>query len=392
MEKVPSAYLEGYEEARLYDPAAADNYIRHTLIGDPELDPVMEELSTLPTAEIHRLVRGAVEQQEDVMARAPKILCDFMESVREPPSWVDFKAFRPGIRAFHANMSNMLIAYAVGSAVEGFSTLVSKSFSITGRVTGMGNGGQRRLRQNNRHMVEIYYPGGLDRDGDGWKVSMRIRFIHARVRRLMAESEAWNHEAWGTPLSAAHIGGISLFTFSIRQFEHATSMGAIVTPDQKESIVAIWRYVGHILGVPESILYTDEDEARNLYKVAHMCEPPPDEDSLAVANTVFKVIPVMAGVKTEAEQKSLSKYAYRLSRALIGNQLAEKFKYPRTFRIRWIVLLYYRLRDRLIRLLTPEAAQRQGAFDQIFDATQYDEEGISYRMPDHVRATQSSPW
>lgn len=30
------------------------------------------------------------------------------------------------MRAFHENMSNMLIAYAVGSAVEGFSTLASK--------------------------------------------------------------------------------------------------------------------------------------------------------------------------------------------------------------------------------------------------------------------------
>ncbi len=76
------------------------------------------------------------------------------------PPWVDFESFKPGMRAFHANMSNMLIAYAVGSAVEGFSTLVSKSFSLTGRVTGLGPGGERRLRQNNRHMVEVYFPDG----------------------------------------------------------------------------------------------------------------------------------------------------------------------------------------------------------------------------------------
>ena len=38
--------------------------------------------------------------------------------------------------------------------------------------------------------------------------------------------EAWDHEAWETPLSAAHLGGFSLYTFSIRQFEHAASMGS----------------------------------------------------------------------------------------------------------------------------------------------------------------------
>ena len=35
---------------------------------------------------------------------------------------------------------------------------------------------------------------------------------------------------------------------------------------------------------------------------------------------------------------------------------------------------------------------RENAFTQIFEATQYDMDGISYRMPDHVRASQSSPW
>ena len=47
MVQSPSAYIEGYAKARLYDQAAADNYIRHTNIGDPVLDPVLEEISSL---------------------------------------------------------------------------------------------------------------------------------------------------------------------------------------------------------------------------------------------------------------------------------------------------------------------------------------------------------
>ena len=33
---------EGHAKARLYDQAAADNYIKHTTIGDPVLDPIMD--------------------------------------------------------------------------------------------------------------------------------------------------------------------------------------------------------------------------------------------------------------------------------------------------------------------------------------------------------------
>lgn len=390
MLNVPAAYLDGYARARSVDREVADNYIRHTTIGDPELDPVMEELARLPPAEMHRFIRAGVEQDDDAtLRRAPRALRDFFDNV-QVPDWVDFETFEPGQRAFYANVSNMLIAYAVGSAVEGFSTLVSKSFSITGRVPNLGPGAVRRLRWNNRHMIETYFPGGLLQDGEGWKISTRIRFIHARVRALLAESGAWDQEAWGTPLSAAHLGGISLFTFSVRKFEHAASLGSKITAEERESITAVWRYVGHILGVPEAMLFTDREAATRLYRIAHLCEPPPDDDSRAVANAVFKAIPVMAGLTDESEKQRLALYAYKLSRALIGHPLANRLGYPKTSTFG--TLPNYRARAFLRRQLHPRHVLAQDSLSQIFDAAQYDREGISYRMPDHARAAQQSPW
>ena len=43
MTEIPSAYVEGYEKKVLpHDKAAADNYIKHTMIGDPVMDEIME--------------------------------------------------------------------------------------------------------------------------------------------------------------------------------------------------------------------------------------------------------------------------------------------------------------------------------------------------------------
>lgn len=393
MVQVPSAYAEGYAKARHLDPEAANNYIRHTAVGDPELDPVMDELSGLPPPALHMYIKAGIEQQADVLRSAPQALRDFFDKVdHDVPSWVDFDSYWPGTQAFFANMGNMLIAYAVGSAVEGFSTLVSKSFSISGRVTGLGAGAERRLRQNNRHMVEVYYPDGLKRGGDGWKISTRIRFIHSQMRRLLGESDAWDHEAWGTPLSASHVGGIALFTFSIRQFEHAISMGSSISQEQRDAIVRIWRYAGYLLGVPESILFTNEQEARRTYEIGHLCEPAPDVDAVGVANAVFKAIPQMAGVTGEAETKSLQMYAYRLSRALIGNKLADQYGYPNTIRVKFLVLTYYRVRQLMLNLMAGRQRVRVADFTQIFEAAQYDAGGISYRMPDHARSAKQSPW
>ena len=156
MLETPLTYTNGYAKARLEDQALADNYIKHTTMGDAALNPVMEELSSLPPEDLHRFIEGGIEQRDEILSQAPKVLRDFFKDLEDPP-WLDFEAFHPGIRAFHANVDLVLVAFVTGVLVEGFSTLIAKSFKITGRVAST----KRRLHQNNRHMMEIFYPGGL---------------------------------------------------------------------------------------------------------------------------------------------------------------------------------------------------------------------------------------
>ena len=68
-----------------------------------------------------------------MLRTAPQPLRDFFNNL-EDPAWLDYEAFRPGIRAFHANVDLMLVAFVTGVLVEGFSTMIAKSFNITGRV------------------------------------------------------------------------------------------------------------------------------------------------------------------------------------------------------------------------------------------------------------------
>ena len=385
MTQSPSAYTEGHAKARRYDQAAADNYIKHTTIGDSVLDPIMEELSSMPPADLHRFIKAGIEQQDEVLRKAPQVLRDFFETLEEPPPWLDYDAFRPGIRAFHANVDLMLVAFVTGVLVEGFSTLIAKSFVITGRVSST----KRRLQQNNRHMMDIFFPGGLYRENDGWKLSTRIRFIHARIRCLLAKSEDWNHETWGTPVSAAHLG-FAISVFSNRLLEYSQRVGARFSKEERESVLGVWRYAGYLMGIPETILYTTGAEAEEMYKIGYMCEPVADADSIAVANGLIHAIPSVADVTDPVEKKRLTDMAYRLSRALIGNQLAERFQFPRISTMG--TLLSYRVKQRIQRWLTGGQLVRAGNFTQLLQISVYDEDGLSYKMPDHVKHSMSSSW
>ena len=385
MEQSPSAYSEGYAKARRYDQAAADNYIKHTTIGDPELDPIMEELSAMPPADLHLFIRAGIEQRDEVLRNAPRVLRDFFETLEEPPPWLDYDAFRPGIRAFHANVGLMLIAFVTGVLVEGFSTLIAKSFSITERVSST----KRRLQQNNRHMMDIFFPSGLYRENDGWKLSTRIRFVHARIRTLLDKSEDWNHEAWGRPVSAAHLG-FAISVFSQRLLEYSRQVGADLDEEERESVLSVWRYAGYLMGIPETVLYTTAAEAEEMYKIGYMCEPAPDADSIAVANGLIQAIPSVADVTDPVERQKLTELAYRLSRALIRNKLAERFEFPKTPVVGTLFL--YRMKQRFQRMLKGGSLVRSGNFTQLLQLSVYDGYGVTYEMPDHAKHSKSNPW
>ena len=380
----PSAYVEGYESARRFDSALADKYVRHTRIGDPELDPVMEEIYSLHPAELHKFIGAGIEQRDEELRAAPEPLRRFFEDLREP-EWLDHNAFQPGVRAFHANADLMLVAFVAGVLVEGFATLIAKSFTMTGRVAAT----KRRLQQNNRQLLEIFFPGGLLRNGDGWKLSTRVRFVHARIRSLLARHEEWDSEAWGTPLSAAHLG-FAISVFSKRLLDYSQLVGASFTEEEKASILDVWRYTGYLMGIPESILYEGGAEADRIHRIANMCEPPPDSDSAAMANALICAVPGIVDIRDDEEQKQVITLAYKLSRALIGNELAGHFQYPkvRTFG----TLFGFRMKQRLQRYLKSGLMVRADNFSQLLQISVYEESGLTYDLPDHVKHEKSHPW
>ncbi|MDE0144376.1 MAG: oxygenase MpaB family protein [Nitrospira sp.] len=383
----PSAYADGYAKARLFDEAVADNYIRHIIIGDPVLDPVLEEVSGLSPDALHRFIEAGIEQQVDVLRSAPQALRDFFDHFEEPP-WLDYQAFRPGILVFNENVQLMLVAFVAGVLVEGFSTLIAKSFNITKRV----ESSDRRLKQNNRQLMEIFYPGGLRRDGDGWKLSTRVRFVHARIRNLLAKSDDWKHDAWGAPLSAAHLG-FALSIFSKRLLDYSALVGARFSDEEKESVLAVWRYAGYLMGIPETILYTNAKEADTIYRIGYMCEPLPDADSVTMANALIQSIPSVAGITDPGEKKKVISLAYRLSRALLGNTLANQFQYPKGWNIGTLFLFRNKQRmQRWFKRWFKKGGIRSDNFSQMLQISVYDEGGLSYKMPNHVYNSKSNPW
>ncbi|MYG26014.1 MAG: DUF2236 domain-containing protein [Boseongicola sp. SB0677_bin_26] len=388
--RFPSAYAKGHARARLVDPDAADLYVRHAMIGDPELDPVMDELAGLPRADLTRFVTAGIEREPEVLRGAPRALRDFFEGIEDVPAWVDFASLDPGVRAFHANTVPILAAFVAGTLIEGFATLIAKSFAKTGRVFDKG---VRRLRQNNRHQAEIFHPGGLRRNADGWKLSVRVRFVHAQVRRLLADSGEWEEDAWGIPISAANLG-YSIACFSERTLTHSRALGARYSPEQREGYFAVWRYVGHLMGIPEAILYTSKQEAWSMFRIGFLCEPDADDESVIMANALINSAPLVAGITDPAERSALvNRVIFPISRALVGSELADSLRFPPCTKLNAQgTLLLYRLGQGLKGSFPRLFGEEMSTLERLFEASWYDPAGMNYSLPDHVHAERSSDW
>ena len=394
--RIPSDNKPGYERARVVEPEIARNYIAHTYVADPEADALMLELADLDPFEMRQLLQAAMDNDEDGLKGAPTILRDFFDSMTLP-DWVDLSEFPAGVQMFHRNSKVILASFVSGVLIEGFMTNISKSFFITGRVRDQG---VRRLQQNNRHLVECFLPGGLERHGDGWKLSVRIRLIHAQVRRLLNESNEWDADAWGVPLSSAHLG-FAITAFSARLLAHMRRLGASYTEEEAASFMAAWRYIGWLMGIPETILFRDEADALKLFEIGGMCEPEPGVESIAMANSLVNSAPLLADMTDPQVRQAFAKYIYGVSRAVIGNKLAEQLKYPPTSTIG--VLAWFRIQQRYERLMRNTTLRKlpllsridRGMYDQfagLIQVSAFDEAGISYAVPDHVYNEQSSKW
>ena len=391
--QIPSSYVPGYEKTRPSNPGLADRYIAHTMIGDPAADALMQELGDLDVDQTHWYIRACIDGDEKASRQVPEALRQFFRDIEILPEWYHSKDVLPGCSLFHKYSDLFLTAFVTSVIIRGFTTLISLSFFATGRVLDYGI---RRLRQNVAHLLEIMIPGSLDPQGDGWKLSIRVRLVHAQVRRLLGNSDQWNTTTHGLPLNAAHVG-YAAASFSAMMLQDAMKLGMKATAEERASFMHIWRCSAWLMGVPDAMLFNDEEDAQEIVRVSLACEPPFEIESVAMSHALINSAPVVIGIKDRNKRAKLVKLGYRLSRTLLGHETADRLRFPKysTFgflpylkALRWLQEL-----GQHIPFLRSQGTRFRN-FERLLEISILDDQdgGISYRLPDHHLADVSRKW
>lgn len=333
-----------------------------------------------------------MEQDATCLADAPQALKTFFNQIDVPPPWFDPAGRRvyAGCRAFHNDSDLFLLAFLGDVIVRGFATMISKSFFLTGRLWDYD---VRRLQRNILHLTEIMIPEGLDRQGEGWKLSVRIRFVHAQVRRLLNLSGEWDAATYGTPLSAAHVA-LAASGFSAQLLEAGMRLGARPDVEGRDGFMHIWRYTAFLLGVPGTIRFRGEADARELYRIGCLCEPPPDIEAIVMANALINTAPLVVSITAPAERRNIVHFGYRVSRALIGNELASQLRFPEQWTAGLLAWLRWkrRLERALDRWFPNRWARTAQKFTILLQTTELESRGVNYQFPDQIASDPSRDW
>ncbi len=173
-------------------------------------------------------------------------------------------------------------------------------------------------------------PGGLDRSGPGFDVTVRVRVMHAQVRRLLRASGRWRSDDWGEPINQHDMASTSLL-FSLAVADGLRKLGFRVSQAELDDYLHLWRYSGHLMGVDPELLPASEADARRLWALVELTEGEPDDDSRALTHALLDS--PLAHAKTPAERRQAERIvavSHTFCRALIGDRLADQLRVSRT--------------------------------------------------------------
>lgn len=296
------------------------------LQGDPLADALVEHWLASSVREGRAALDVALSRGIDAVDDASEPLRALFAQLDRVPLWLDRKLAERGRRAgvrVGAAGSYVLSSVALMGGYR-FSS-VTKPLVMTGALEQRT---VRRLDETAKFVRDVYSPFGLERHGTGFASAVRVRLMHALVRRSLSRSPHWRTAEWGLPINQTDMLGTNVL-FSVVYLTGLRAMGMRFERDESEGLVHLWRYIGYLIGVDEALLPANELEGRRMAYALMNSQPGADEDSRKLA-AALRMAPATAA--HTPLQKRLARYdiAFRtgLSRAILGDRIADELGLP----------------------------------------------------------------
>jgi hypothetical protein len=301
-----------------------------TFLGevDPLADAVVETIEELPPGEGWRFVAEAGAHGIAAVPKAPSSFRALFTQIEETPVWADWKTIDHGGELLLRSGFVGGIVLGTKSLVHGYASPAgNKPLVLTGRLEQQA---ARRLNETARFVQAVCRTRGMRPGADGWQIAIRVRLMHAQVRRMILKSGRWRPELWGAPINQHDMAGTSLL-FSLSVIVGLQALGVQVADEEAEHYIQLWRFVGHVLGVAPELNPASMYDATRLTELISTLQGPPDEDSRHLTRALLESSRVEPRSRAEARNMDRRvRFSEAMCRHLVGDELADGLGVPRT--------------------------------------------------------------
>lgn len=230
------------------DQALWEDMIQGLWEGDPPMDKVVDWMFSSSAKHGKKMFDQALEQGIDSVPDAPVPLREFFAIIDQRPAWVDMERVRQGANAF-STMGEILHYTARDVALMGGYLLsgLNEPLVMTGALT---KGTGRRFAETQSWALDLYEPDGMERFGVGFKSTIRVRMIHALVRRNLLKKPEWDFERLGVPINQTDM--LATILSGVVVSMSARALGVPLSNHEVEAMTHHGAYTGWLIGVKES--------------------------------------------------------------------------------------------------------------------------------------------
>ncbi|MEQ6903139.1 oxygenase MpaB family protein [Nocardioides sp. YIM 152588] len=305
---------------------------RAWLAGMWQADPLADAVVDDPTERgaSLRAVRAIVEKSASAVVDPPDSAIALLHQITTEPGWLERERLDRAADVLVRYSAQWGLVLGAASLLAGADNwIAAKPLLLTGRY---GHQPAVRSIEVGEWLSEVVRPGGMEIGGRGFAHTVRVRLIHAHVRRHVNAHAEWDLEAWGVPVPQPYMA------FTLAEFGHISlaamaQLGVRLRPDELEDIYHLWRYVGHVIGVGEALNPASEADQVAIEELYHLTSPGPDDYSrdFVRALTEDYLAPQLATLLVGPErlrQNVARRLMYGMSRVFLGDEAADSLAIP----------------------------------------------------------------
>ena len=232
--------------------------------GDPAMDRLVDWLFEAGPRSAKPLFDQALHHGIASVPNPPAPLRDFFAHLETPPDWLQRELLEEGVKAAHIGGKVGFFVLRDLALMGGYAYFNSMNQTLAGSGS-LRKDTALRLGETGKWLSDVTEPGGLERFGPGFITTVRVRLVHALVRRNLQNKPGWDTAKWGLPINQVDMTATYL-AFGPVTLTGSRLFGVPVRSSQSRAFMHLWRYIGWLMGVDEPWLAQSEtDGLRKLY-------------------------------------------------------------------------------------------------------------------------------